>query len=299
MARRVRGPAGAPPPALASTTVPANATASGGTELVRRWFEDETLDRNPQDAARELPDSLLEERPRAQQVRQLQHRYTRPRQVAGLERRGQPVERLERRIRGLPEELPDTQRRGRGGAAVDRRRDRAPAGAEQHDEIVRAQAREPEERRVDGGVAGLAAERFAVAQEGELQIGPAGRTRRRGAEELQPGFEITARGGDLGIDGDEVGPRGRERKRPGERGPRLFQTSLAERRDRQVGVWQRVVRNPPRELGEGRSGGRRLLVLELGEAFLAQAQGRFVERCRRDGRQDERDGEGKEGQARV
>ncbi len=263
-----------------------------------RRFAGETLERNPQDAARELPDSLLEERPRAQQVRQLQHRHARPRQVAGLERRGQPVERLERRIRGLPEELPDTQRRGRRGAAVIAG-DRAPAGADQHDEIVRAQAREPEERRVDGGVAGLAAERFAVAQEGELQIGPAGRARRRGAEELQPGFEITARGGDLGIDGDEVGPRGRECERPGERGPRLFQTSLAERRDRQVGVWQRVVRNPPRELGEGRGGGRGLLVLELGEAFLAQAQGRFVERCRRDGRQDERDGEGKEGQARV
>ncbi len=250
-------------------------------ELARRRLEYEALDRDSQDAARKLTDPLLKERTRPQQVRQLLHRHPRARQVARLERRGQSRERFGRARWGVPQKLTNAQRRSRGAGAI-RERHRPLAGAEQHDQVVGAQAGEAGECRVHGRVARRGAQSLTVSKEGELQVGTVGGARACDTEALEAAFEVSGGDPELGLDGHEIGAVGGETEGAQERRPRFLEPGLAQGGDRLVGVRQGVARKSAGELGKRRFRRRVLFVLELGEPLLAEAQGHFVER-RRDG----------------
>ena len=230
LARTVRAPAGGAPPAgpEAATLAPATkVTGSAAPNSRAGGSSDEALDRDTQDAARELTDPLLKERTRPQQVRQLLHRHPRARQIARLERRGQPASASAALVRGIPQKLANAQRRGRGAARSASATARLPAPSSTTRLSGRRRVRRASAVSMAASPASVP-KRLAVAKEGELQVGTVGGTRGCGTEALEAAFEVSGGDRELGLDGDEIGAAGGEPEGAQERRPRLVEPGLAQ-----------------------------------------------------------------------
>ena len=237
-----------------------------------RRLVDEATDSDALYAGGELLEPALEHRRHQHHVLDQDRRPPRRLEVAGLERVDHRRHRRLRRRQRLPHQLTDPQIRTRCAGAI-AALDRGLADSQQDEEVLGPELRQPVERERGGRLRVGRAHRRGVTVEPVEDLEIVGRRLRGRAQLGQRRVAVSLPHQDLAADRDQVGALRRQRERGVDRGQRLVELLLAQQRDREVGVAERVARHRRHQLAVGRFGLGGALVLELRRAEVAQRVG--------------------------